>query len=79
LDEGRAFEQVAQALCREFPAAPDGVIAARIRHARAAFAGARVRDFVPVLVERAVRRELSDRQAVPAGGSAGERPVSPTR
>ena len=60
--ESDQIVEVAERLCREF--APDGLAAeavrARVREARAGYLEPRVLTYLPVLVERTVRRALTD-------------------
>ncbi|MDN3310636.1 hypothetical protein QWJ90_06810 [Microbacterium oryzae] len=52
LDQERAAAEIRERLGERFPAIPGDTIAAAVQQARDSFARARVRDFVPVLVER---------------------------
>ena len=45
---------------------PDTVVRSAVSHAYEAYAGARVTQFVPVLIDRAVREELSGRRRASA-------------
>jgi hypothetical protein len=57
--EAQAVGRVAEALRTRFPQVPAEAIAAKVRSAHDEFAGAPIREFVPVLVERRVRAELA--------------------
>jgi len=56
--ERQAIDQVIQALTTRFPEVPARSITERVRRAHDRFAGAPIRDFVPVLIEREVRVDL---------------------
>jgi hypothetical protein len=58
-DEERVLAQVSESLGRQFPTLAKDALAARVRQAQARLADAPVRDFIAVLVERAVRQELA--------------------
>ncbi len=57
--EAIAMEHIAQRLAERFPTVPADTIASAIHDRYARFEGSRVRDFVPVLVERSVKHELA--------------------
>ena len=57
--EAIAMKHIAQRLSERFPTVPSERITTAINDRYARFEGSRVRDFVPVLVERSVRDELS--------------------
>jgi hypothetical protein len=60
--ERAALEQIADRLVTQFPELPHDDIVRAIQGRYAEFEGSRIRDFVPVLVERSVRSELSERR-----------------
>jgi len=57
LDEGQAVEQVTERLAARFPNLPTTLVRSTVRDEHAKLDG-RVRDYVPVLVERAARQRL---------------------
>lgn len=57
-DEEAAFAQVAERLTERFPQIPSARIGDAVREAQSQFSAARVRDFVPRLVERELRARL---------------------
>lgn len=57
-NEAAEIDAVVARLAKEFDAVPQPVIESHVRGSVAEFAEARVRDFVPVLTERAVRKRL---------------------
>lgn len=57
--EQLAMDKLAERLATQFPELPTEEITSRIRGQYHGFDGSPVRDFVPVLVERAVRSNLS--------------------
>jgi hypothetical protein len=57
LDEGQAVEQVTVRLSARFPNLPTALVISAVRAEHAKLNG-RVRDYVPVLVERAARQRL---------------------
>lgn len=59
--EELALAKIADRIAGQFPELSSEQIEQVIHGRYEAFAGARVRDFVPVLVERQVRRELATR------------------
>lgn len=59
---------VIERLCRRFPTVPESTIAAEVASVEATFGEARIRDFIPLLVEREVRDLLAHR--VEHGASA---------
>ncbi|MFE3289993.1 three-helix bundle dimerization domain-containing protein [Rhodococcus sp. NPDC059234] len=58
-DEQRHIEFVIERLARKHPEVPTPTVRAIVAAAHAHFAGRRVRDFVPLLVERKAEAELS--------------------
>lgn len=58
LDEEHAIADVMARLGERFPAATHEQISTAVGEARAGFEGAKVRDFVPVLIERDARARL---------------------
>jgi hypothetical protein len=59
--ESRALARVTDALRLRFPNVGDDQLADLVGRARQHYSGARVRDFVPVMVEREVVAALEDR------------------
>ncbi|CDJ99965.1 hypothetical protein MIC448_1990008 [Microbacterium sp. C448] len=57
-DEDAVMDQIAERLAARFPSTPIEQISAVVREAHLALAGAHVRDFVPVLVEREATSRL---------------------
>jgi len=57
-DEDAAMDQVAERLAERFPTVPAETIVAIVHEVHAALADARVRDFIPVLVEREAKSRL---------------------
>jgi hypothetical protein len=62
-DETRAVTEVAERLTASFPAVPADVVHATVRTSYERFTESRIRDFVPVLVERTAKSQLAN----PAG------------
>ena len=58
--EGKALEYVRQSMQHRYPAVPAAVIAERMRTACQRYDNARIRDFVPLLVEREMTVQLRD-------------------
>lgn len=63
LSEQAAMAQVEERLVSTYIDLPPGRVADAVQHARAAFDGSSIRDFVPLLVERRARAELSATRA----------------
>lgn len=57
--EQKALDQIAERMASQFPELPADRIAHAIQGRYAEFDGSRIRDFVPVLVERSVRSDLA--------------------
>jgi len=57
LDEGQAVEQITVRLTARFPNLPTALVRSTVRDEHAKLHG-RIRDYVPVLVERAARQRL---------------------
>lgn len=57
--EQKALDQIAERLATRFPDVPADTIALAVQGRYAEFEGSPIRDFVPVLVERSVRADLS--------------------
>lgn len=57
-------ERVITRLISRYPAVPPPEIENRVRTIHQRFAGCRIRDFVPLLVEKAARQAISDRRIV---------------
>lgn len=62
VDEEKAIGEIAQRLQERFPAASAEAIRAAIDDARLSFTGAKVRDFVPVLVEKEAKARLKGKR-----------------
>ena len=74
--ERDAIKTVAARLATVFPHTPAAHIDQSVEQAYHRFDGSRVRTFVPLLVEHAVRDELADRGA--SGDDSGSRPALET-
>jgi hypothetical protein len=57
--EWTAIQQVAARLMESYPGLPPERVTTVVHHHHARFAESRIRDFVPLFVERGSRRELS--------------------
>lgn len=57
-NEAAEIDAVVSRLAKEFTSVPQPVIESHVRGQVAEFADARIRDYVPVLTERAVRSRL---------------------
>lgn len=62
VDEDKAVAEIAGRLQERFPDAAPESIADAIAKARASFAGAKVRDFVPVLIEKEAKAHLKGKR-----------------
>lgn len=62
IDEDRAVAEIAERLQERFPDRPAAEIIAAIDEARASFDGAKVRDFVPVLIEKEAKAHLKGKR-----------------
>lgn len=62
IDEDRAVAEIAECLQERFPDRPAAEIIAAIDEARASFDGAKVRDFVPVLIEKEAKAHLKGKR-----------------
>ena len=58
IDEDREIEEIIVRLSARFPHKPSTVVVDAVAEARSHFERARVRDFVPVLIEREARARL---------------------
>jgi hypothetical protein len=67
-DELLQIERVIERLTTRYPAASPVDVELIVRTVHKRLAECRIRDFVPLLVEKAARRELSDRAAAEATG-----------
>lgn len=63
--EAASIDEVQQRLVRKFSHVPKDQISTTVAHAHARFEHSRVRDFIPLLVERRAGAELARRQAQP--------------
>jgi hypothetical protein len=57
--EWTAIQQVAARLMESYPEVPPEQVTTVVHHNHARFDGSRVRDFVPLFVERGSRQQLS--------------------
>ena len=64
-EEARAIDDVTRRLATNYPHLDVRAIAAEVRTAHGQFVGSRIRDFVPLFVERAVRDSLAAQPAQP--------------
>ncbi len=62
IDEDRAVAEIAERLQERFPDRPAAEVIAAIDEARASFDGAKVRDFVPVLIEKEAKAHLKGKR-----------------
>jgi hypothetical protein len=62
--EAALIDEVQQRLVRKFSHVPKDQISTTVAHAHARFEHSRVRDFIPLLVERRARAELARALAV---------------
>lgn len=60
--EERAIAEIVDRLQERFPDAAPEAVAAAIANARATFANAKVRDFVPVLIEKEAKAHLKGKR-----------------
>ncbi|WP_243747631.1 three-helix bundle dimerization domain-containing protein [Mycolicibacterium sp. CBMA 226] len=67
MSEDQQMAEVLTRLAAQYPSRDPADIAAEVQHARDRFTGSPVRDFVPLLVERRVRSELSLARMTTAG------------
>lgn len=75
ISEQTALKEIEQRLTSEFPGLPPEAVGTAIKQAHARFDASRIRDFVPLFVERRARRYLITLGAVPP--SRGRSPHSP--
>ncbi|APE14978.1 three-helix bundle dimerization domain-containing protein [Mycolicibacterium pallens] len=61
LSEDVVMHEVEARLIQQYPTVPAPDVVAAVAEARKSFANSTVRDFVPVLIERRVRRLLNER------------------
>ena len=64
-EEARAIDDVTRRLATNYPDLDVRAIAAEVRTAHGQFAGSRIRDFIPLFVERTVRDRLATEPAQP--------------
>jgi len=64
-EEARAIDVVTHRLATNYPQLDLLAIAAEVETAHGQFAGSRIRDFIPLFVERAVRDRLAAQPAQP--------------
>ena len=60
VEESRLIAQVVDRLARKHSGIPDHLVAEAVTRAQARFVGSRIRDYVPLLVERIAYRSLSN-------------------
>ena len=65
--ETQALTDVVDRLAAHFPGQPRSVIEDVVAHEHSLFDEGRVRDYIPILVERAAKLRLSGRHPQPAG------------
>lgn len=58
IDEEKALAEIVARLTERFPDATPAEITAAVDEARSPFDGSKVRDFVPVLIEKAAKKRL---------------------
>ena len=63
-EEQRHLAQVVARLTDEFPYTPDHIIAETVEAAHRRFEGARIREFVPLFVERYCRAQFAQQPVV---------------
>jgi hypothetical protein len=61
-----ALDRLAEQLGQSFPDVPADEVALAIRTEHARYDRSPIRDFVPILIERAARRRLTERTGQPA-------------
>ena len=76
--EAQAVAAVVDRLAERFPAVERSVIEDMVAHEHSLFAHGRVRDYIPILVERAAKLRLSGRHPQPAGPPQPE-PAGPAQ
>ena len=64
-EEARAINDVTRRLAIRYPHLDVRTIASEVTNAHAQFAGSRIRDFIPLFVERTVRDRLATEPAQP--------------
>ncbi|MBV8346686.1 MAG: hypothetical protein JOZ49_03845 [Mycolicibacterium sp.] len=69
ISEKSAIDEVQRRLARKFSHLPPDLITTAVAQAHARFEQSPVRDFVPLLVERRARQELSRQTALVAASS----------
>lgn len=57
--EKKALSEVERILGLEFPDAAPGIITAAVQQAHTRFASSRIRDYIPLFVEKHAREQLS--------------------
>lgn len=62
IDEDKAIGEIIERLQERFPAATRESVVAAVDRARASFDGAKVRDFVPVLIEKEAKAILKGKR-----------------
>ena len=61
-DENKALEEIVERLQQRFPDAPRETVADAVEQARTAHDDAKVRDFVPVLIEKEAKARLKGKR-----------------
>lgn len=62
VDESKAISEIVQRLQEQFPAVSPESVTDAVERARATFSGAKVRDFVPVLIEKEAKARLKGKR-----------------
>ncbi len=62
VDESKAISEIVERLRERFPEASPESVAAAVEYARTTFSEAKVRDFVPVLIEKEAKARLKGKR-----------------
>ncbi len=62
VDENKAISEIVERLRERFPDASPESVADAVEYARATFSAAKVRDFVPVLIEKEAKARLKGKR-----------------
>lgn len=62
VDESKAISEIVQRLRERFPEATPEAVADAVEYARTTFSDAKVRDFVPVLIEKEAKARLKGKR-----------------
>ncbi len=71
IDEETLLGEIQRRLLDEFPSVSPRVVDLLIRAEHARFQGSRIRDFIPLFVEKRARRDLRDRTKLELGRRLG--------